>query len=64
MILSPAATFLPNDNIARGEKNVRFIRDDLEATGIHWIYNHAGKKVSLDGQVHIVINAQLRSLLK
>ena len=64
IILSPAATFLPNESIARGEKTMRFIRDDLEATGTRWIYHHSGKKVSLDGRVRIVINAQLKELLK
>lgn len=64
IILSPAATFLPNDNLARGEKTMRFIRDDLEATGTRWVYNHAGKKVSLDGRVRIVINAEFKELLQ
>ncbi len=64
IILSPAATFLPNDNLARGEKSMRFIRDDLEATGTRWVYDHGRKKVSLDGRVRIVINAQLKDLLK
>jgi hypothetical protein len=64
IILSPAATFLPDANIARGEQSMRLIRDDLEATGTRWIYDHANKKVSLDGRVQIVINAQLKDLLK
>lgn len=63
-ILAPAATFLPDESLARGERTVRFIRDDLEATGTRWAYDHASKKVSLDGQVRIVINAQLKDLLK
>lgn len=64
VILSPAATFLPKQNLARGEAGVRVIRDDLEATGIHWTYDHAQKKVSLTGRVRIVFNAEFKSLLK
>jgi lipopolysaccharide export system protein LptC len=64
IILSPAATFLPNDHLARGAQSMRFIRSDLEATGTRWVYDHARKKVSLDGRVRIVINAQLKDILK
>jgi hypothetical protein len=64
VILSPAATFLPKQNLARGEAGVRVIRDDLEAAGIHWVYDHAHKKVSLNGRVRIVFNAEFKNLLK
>ena len=63
-ILSPAATFLPKQEIARGETGVRVIRDDLEAAGVHWVYDHAQKKVSLTGRVRIVFNAEFKNLLK
>jgi hypothetical protein len=64
VIRSPAATFLPKENRARGEVGVRVVRDDLEAAGIHWIYDHAQKKVSLTGRVRIVFNAEFKGLLK
>ncbi len=64
VILAPAATFLPKQNLARGESGVRVIRDDLEATGTHWIYDHAEKKVSLTGNVRIVFNAEIKGILK
>jgi len=64
VIRSPAATFLPKENLARGEVGVRVIRDDLEASGIHWVYDHAEKKVSLTGRVRIVFNAEFKGLLK
>lgn len=64
VIRSPAATFLPKQNLARGEVGVRVIRDDLEASGIHWVYDHAQKKVSLHGRVRIVFNAEFKGLLK
>ena len=64
VILSPAATFLPDQKIARGEKFVRFIRDDLEASGIRWVYNHADKKISLDGNVRVTFRAEIDDLLR
>jgi hypothetical protein len=64
VMLSPAATFRPKQNLARGDAGVRIIRDDLEATGVHWTYDHAQKKVSLQGRVRIVFNAEFKNLLK
>ena len=64
MLLSPQASFFQNDKRARGEKSVRVIRDDLEAAGLRWAYDHAQKKVSLDGRVRIVFHAELKDLLK
>ena len=64
VILSTAATVLPNQNLAHGDQGMRLIRDDLEATGTQWTYDHAHKKVSLHGRVRIVFNAELRNLIK
>jgi hypothetical protein len=64
VLLSRAATFLPKENLARGDNGVRVIRDDLEAFGVHWVYDHAQKKVSLQGGVRIVFNAEFKNLLK
>jgi len=64
MFLSPAASFFQNEKLARGEKSVRVIRDDLEAAGTRWTYDHAEKKVSLDGRVRIVFRAQIKDLLQ
>jgi hypothetical protein len=64
VLLSAAATFRPKESTARGEKGVRLIRDDLEATGTRWSYDHGQKRVSLHTQVRIVFNAQLQGLLK
>ena len=64
VILSTAATFFPKQNLVRGEAGVRVLRDDLEAAGTHWIYDHAQKKVSLTGRVRIVFNAEFKNLLK
>ncbi|MCX6943385.1 MAG: hypothetical protein WCL24_05340 [Verrucomicrobiota bacterium] len=64
ILLSPAATFLPQASRAQGDRGVRLLRDDLEATGRQWTYDHAEKKVSLQGQVRVVFNAELKRLLK
>lgn len=64
MLLSPTASFFTKENRASGDKSVRLIRDDLEASGARWTYDQAQKKVSLDGRVRIVFNAELKDLLK
>jgi hypothetical protein len=64
VILSPAATFLPDEKKAHGENHVRFIRDDVEASGTRWIYWHADKKISLDGDVRVTFHAELKDLLR
>jgi len=64
MLLSPAASFFTKENRAAGDQSVRVIRDDLEATGTRWTYDQAQKKVSLDGRVRILFQAEIKDLLK
>ena len=64
VILSPDATFQPDAKIAHGENRVRFIRDEVEASGLRWNYRHAEKKISLDGDVRVTFRAELTGLLK
>ena len=64
MLLSPAAVFSPKENRAGGDKSVRFIRDDIEVTGLGWTYDHAAKKVSLQQDVRVTFRAQLNDILK
>ena len=64
MLLSPAAVFSPKENRAGGDKAVRFIRDDIEVTGVGWTYDHAAKKVSLQQNVRVTFRAQLNDILK
>lgn len=64
IILSPAATFLSQTRVAHGEKLVRFIGDDIEASGTRWVYLHDQKKISLDGAVRVTFRAELKNLLK
>lgn len=64
ILLSPAAVFSPRENRASGDKAVRFIRDDIEVTGVGWTYDHAAKKVSLQQNVRVTFRAQLKDILK
>jgi hypothetical protein len=64
MLLSPAAVFSPKENRANGDKSVRFIRDDIEVTGVGWTYDHTAKKVSLQQEVRVTFRAQLNDILK
>jgi hypothetical protein len=64
MLLSPSAVFTPKENRAGGEKSVRFIRDDIEVTGVGWNYDHTAKKVSLQQNVRVTFRAQLNDILK
>jgi hypothetical protein len=63
ILLAPAATFLRAEDVVRGEKSVRFIRDDLDASGTRWIYNNREKSISIDGNVHVVFHAALKDIL-
>ena len=64
VILSPAARFDVDARTAQGEKSVRFIRDEVEASGTRWTYWHEQKKISLDGNVRVTFRAELPELLK
>ena len=64
ILLSPAATFLPQDKIAQGDKSVRFIGQGIEASGERWLYRHGEKKISLDGNVRVIFEAELKNLLQ
>ena len=64
ILLSPAATFLPDAKTARGEKSVRFIGENIEASGTRWVYLHDAKKISLDGNVRVTFSAELKNLLQ
>ena len=64
MLLSPFAVFVPKENRASGDKSVRFIRDDIEVTGVGWTYEHTSKKVSLQQNVRVTFRAQMKDILK
>jgi hypothetical protein len=64
VIVSPAARFFPERNVAGGEHGVRVLRDDVEMFGTNWTYDQGERKVVLDGNVRVIFHAQLKDMLK
>lgn len=64
ILLSPNALFHPKEKRASGDSPVRYIRDDIEVTGVGWDYDHATKKVFLRQNVRVTFRAQLNDILK
>jgi hypothetical protein len=64
VILSPKATFLLNEKIARGAGPVRLVRDDVEVSGEGWTYIYGEKKVLISQHAHIVFHTALPDMLK
>jgi hypothetical protein len=64
ILLSREAQFFPKENRATGENAVRYIRGDIEVTGVGWNYDHTAKKVSLRQNVRVTFAAQLNDILK
>jgi hypothetical protein len=64
VLLSPTATFLINEKVARGEGPVRLVRDDVEVTGIGWTYYYNEKKVLISRHAHVVFHSALPDILK
>jgi hypothetical protein len=64
VLLSPEATFLISEKIARGDTFVRLIRDDVEVSGIGWTYSYDEKKVLISHHAHVVFHSALPDILK
>jgi hypothetical protein len=64
VLLSPEATFLIGEKIARGNTFVRLIRDDVEVSGEGWTYNYNEKKVLISRHAHVVFHSALPDMLK
>lgn len=64
VLLSPEATFLINEKIAKGDKTVRLVRDDVEVTGEGWTYIYNEKKVLISRHAHVVFHSSLPDMLK
>jgi hypothetical protein len=64
VLLSPEATFLIGEKIARGDKFVRLIRDDVEVSGVGWTYSYSEKKVLIFQHAHVVFHSSLPDILK
>jgi hypothetical protein len=64
VILSPQASFMINEKVARGDEGVRMVRDDVDVTGVGWTYYYNEKKVLIAHNAHVVFHAGLPQLLK
>jgi hypothetical protein len=66
LLLAPAATVALEGNQIklRGDQSMRLIRDEFEASGEQWAYDHAGKKIWIGKNVRVVFHSQLENLLK
>lgn len=66
VLLSPKATFFPQENRAEGDGPVRLIHDgdNIEVTAVGWSYDQAARKVSLGRHVRVRFRAQLNDILK
>jgi hypothetical protein len=64
VILSPAATFMINERVARGDQSVRLVRDDVDVTGVGWTYYYNEKKVLIAHNAHVVFHSGLPDILK
>jgi lipopolysaccharide export system protein LptC len=64
MILSPAARVRPEAAVITGDKTIRVINDQFEATGTDWRYEHKEKKVSITRNVRLTFRAEFKDILK
>lgn len=72
ILLSPEATFYPQENRAAGPGPVRLLfsgrnpsdQDDIEVIGRGWTYDHRSKKVSIAHDARVTFHAQLNDILK
>lgn len=64
VISSPEATFMINEKIARGDKSVHLVRDDVEVTGDDWTYFYNEKRVLIARNARVVFHAAMPDILK
>ena len=66
-LLAPVATVRileKNHVVVEGDGSVRLIRDEVDATGEQWSYDHSNKRLSIRKNVHVVYRAVLKDILK
>ena len=64
LILSPTARVRPDAAVITGDKTIRVINDQFEATGTDWRYEHNEKKVSITRHVRLSFRAEFKDILK
>ncbi len=64
ILLSPAARVQAADRVVTSDSTLRIINDRFEATGTGWRYEHGTKRVSIAKNVRVVLQLELKDLLK
>lgn len=64
MLLSPQARVFPQPQVVTGDRSIRVIDDQFEATGESWRYEHREKRVSIAKNVRVTFRAELKNLLQ
>lgn len=64
MILSPAAHVVTDTQLVSGPSTIRVIRDDLEASGSQWTYDHREKRIIMKQNVRVTFRAELKNFLQ
>ena len=59
VISSPEATYMIGEKVARGDRSVRLVRDDVVVTGEKWTYLYNEKKVIIARNAHVVFHLSL-----
>lgn len=66
VLRAPSASVLLNDSKirVRGDQQVHVTREDLDATGERWTYDHTDRRILIEKNVHVVFRMELKDLLK
>lgn len=64
MILSPEAKVHTESQTVSGPDTIRVIRDDLEASGADWTYDHREKRIVMKKNVRVTFRAELKNFLQ
>jgi lipopolysaccharide export system protein LptC len=64
MILSPIANVQLEKEVVTGPDTIRVLRDEFEASGADWSYEHKEKKIIINKNVRIAFRAELKDILK
>ena len=64
MLAAPAATFVPEKQLATGPDTVRMERADITVTGADWSYDHTLRKVVIQRDAHVTFHAAIGDILK
>lgn|SRR5690606_23666389 len=63
-VTSPLAVALPAAQRVEGADTVHVLRNDLELTGRDWSYDHVAKKITIGQDAHVILQTEIKDLLK